>query len=353
MRILVTGGAGFIGSNLVNTLLQGSALQQGSSVERVVTLDKLTYAGNPRALAVAQEDPRHYFVQGDVCDRALVADLLREHRVNAVMHLASESHVDRSIANPEDFVMTNYVGSYRMLEAFRHHLAATGGLHSSAAIANGGPAMFLHVSTDEVFCALGPNDPPFDESSPSAPNSPYSASKAGSDLMVRAYHHTYGLPVVTTRCSNNYGPWQHSEKLIPHMIRRALRGETLPVYGDGTQVRDWIHVSDHCHALCRALVHGMPGASYVIGGRCEIRNIDLVRHLLAIIRELVPGNGVPSADDLITFVADRPGHDFRYALDPSRIMHDLAWKPSVDFHAGLRETVRWYLDHPEELEIRL
>ena len=341
MRILVTGGAGFIGSNLVHMLLDGSALGADLPVTRVVTLDKLTYAGNPRALAAVQDDPRHHFVHGDVCDSALVGKLLREHRIHAIMHLASESHVDRSIANPEDFVMTNCVGSYRMLEAFRCYLTDFPQQDFRS--------VFLHVSTDEVFGALGPDDPPFDELSPCAPNSPYSASKASSDLMARAYHHTYGLPVVTTRCSNNYGPWQHPEKLIPHMIGKVVRGEALPVYGDGAQIRDWIHVDDHCRALCAVLADAKTGTSYVIGGRCEVRNIDLVRALISVIRELVPGRQFPPDGELISFVADRPGHDFRYALDASRITRDLGWLPVTDFADGLRSTVRWYLDHPEAL----
>lgn len=339
MRILVTGGAGFIGSNLVHKLLDGSALGPDLTADRVVTLDKLTYASNPRALEDLRDHLRHHFVCGDVCDASMVGDLLREHRINAVMHLASESHVDRSISNPEDFVITNCVGTQRMLEAFRRYLA-----ESPHPVDR---PRFLHVSTDEVFGALGPGDPPFDEQSPCAPNSPYSASKAASDLMVRAYHHTYGLPVVTTRCSNNYGPWQNREKLIPHMIDKALRGEPLPVYGDGSQVRDWIHVSDHCRALGAALVRAQPGSTYVIGGRCEIRNIDLVRLIVSLIRDLAPARGVPAADQLITFVTDRPGHDFRYALDPSRIARDLGWTAETPFAAGLRETVRWYLDHPD------
>ncbi len=340
MRILVTGGAGFIGSNLGCHLLGDKPHESGLHVESVVTLDKLTYAGHLPALNDVAHDPRHHFIHGDVCDSATVADVLREHRINAVMHLASESHVDRSIENPEDFVMTNYVGTYRLLEAFRCHLVKNGG---------GDRNLFLHVSTDEVFGTLDPGDPPFDEDSPYAPNSPYSASKAGSDHMARAYHRTYGLPVITTHCSNNYGPWQHSEKLIPHMIRMALCGRPLPVYGDGSQVRDWIHVSDHCRALATVLARGVPGRTYVIGGNCEIRNIDLVRQIVEILNELAPDRVTRPADELIAFVADRPGHDCRYALDPSRITRELGWRAIVDFQAGLRGTVQWYLDHPELL----
>lgn len=338
MRILVTGGAGFIGSNLVHHLLGNPPHESDLHVESVVTLDKLTYAGHLPALAGVADDPRHHFIHGDVCDSARVAAVLREHRINAVMHLASESHVDRSIENPEDFVMTNYVGTYRLLEAFRQHLAETNGQDRN---------IFLHVSTDEVFGTLDPEDPPFDEGSSYAPNSPYSASKAGSDHMARAYHRTYGLPMITTHCSNNYGPWQHAEKLIPHTIRMALRGGPLPVYGDGSQIRDWIHVSDHCRALATVLAHGVPGRSYVIGGNCEIRNIDLVRQIVEILNELAPDRVTRSADELIAFVSDRPGHDCRYALDPSRITQELGWRALVDFQSGLRETIQWYLDHPE------
>jgi len=340
MKILVTGGAGFIGSNLVYHLLDKTLIESGLVVESVVTLDKLTYAGHLPALADVADDPRHHFIHGDVCDSANVSAVLREHRINAIMHLASESHVDRSIANPEDFVMTNYVGTYRLLEAFRRHLAENN--------SNCDRNIFLHVSTDEVFGTLDPGDSPFNEDSPYAPNSPYSASKAGSDHMARAYHRTYGLPVVTTHCSNNYGPWQNSEKLIPHMIRMALRGGPLPVYGDGSQIRDWIHVSDHCRALTTVLARGVPGRNYVIGGNCEIRNIDLVRQIVEIVTELAPDRITRSADELIAFVTDRPGHDCRYALNPSRITRELGWRAIVDFQSGLRETIQWYLDHPEQ-----
>ena len=265
--------------------------------------------------------------------------------------------------------MTNYVGSYRMLETFRRHLAENNAGHNACAamptashpdpltqksrvetIRTNEAGLFLHVSTDEVFGALGYGDSPFNENSPYAPNSPYSASKAGSDHMARAYHHTYGLPVITTHCSNNYGPWQYPEKLLPLMIRKALRGEPLPVYGDGTQIRDWIHVSDHCRALAMLLCRGTPGRSYVIGGNCEIRNIDLVRCLINLLLELAPDRVKGPAEKMITFVADRPGHDFRYALDPSRITRELGWHPLTDFASGLRQTVQWYLDHPDFLE---
>lgn len=340
MRILVTGGAGFIGTHLVQNLLSLPSHGPDPHVEHVITLDKLTYAGNLSGLGAALENPRHTFVRGDVGDRIQVASLLRDYQINAVMHLASESHVDRSIADPEDFVMTNCVGTYRMLEEFRRYR-----LDSSAA------CVFLHVSTDEVFGALGMNDMPFDENSAHAPNSPYSASKAAADHMVRAYHHTYGLPVLTTHCSNNYGPCQHSEKLIPQMIYRALRGEPLPVYGDGMQIRDWIHVADHCRALIKVLFQGVMGQSYVIGGRCEVRNIDLVKRILALIHELAPNRLTISADRQIIHVADRPGHDFRYALDPSRMNRELGWQPEIAFDEGLRDTVKWYLDHQDRLKI--
>ncbi len=339
MRILVTGGAGFIGSNLVHYLLGDAGRDAGIDVERVVTLDKLTYAGNRDSLADVEADPRHVFVQGDIGDSALASNLLREHRIDAVMHLAAESHVDRSIDSPEEFIMTNFVGTYRLLEACRRFWA-----DPQSGIAN---PRFLHGSTDEVFGSLGPDDPAFCEETPYAPNSPYSASKAGSDHLARAYHHTYGMPVVTTNCSNNYGPYQFPEKLLPLMIRKTLRGEALPVYGDGTNVRDWLYVEDHCRGLVLALARGLPGRTYVIGGKCEMRNIDVVRALIETVRELAPGKVTKSADELITFVTDRPGHDRRYAINPARIGAELGWQPRENFATGLRRTVQWYLDHED------
>jgi dTDP-glucose 4,6-dehydratase len=340
MRILVTGGAGFIGSNLVHYLLGDASRELGVDIERVVTLDKLTYAGNLTSLAALENDPRHRFVQGDICDSAHVSALLRDENIDSVMHLAAESHVDRSIDNPEEFIMTNFVGTYRLIEAYRRHAVETGRISD-------GTSRFLHVSTDEVYGSLGPDDPAFCEDTPYAPNSPYSASKAGSDHLARAYHHTYGLPVVTTNCSNNYGPYQFPEKLLPLMIRKTLKGEPLPVYGDGTNVRDWLYVEDHCRGLAMALFRGVPGRTYVIGGKCEMRNIDVVRALIETVRELAPGKVTKSAEELITYVKDRPGHDRRYAINPERIGAELGWQPNENFTSGLRRTVQWYLDHDD------
>ncbi|MFZ9936863.1 MAG: dTDP-glucose 4,6-dehydratase [Luteolibacter sp.] len=340
MNLLVTGGAGFIGSNLVHYLLGPAARDANIEIGRVVTLDKLTYAGNRSSLADLDAHPRHFFVQGDIGDSMLIAKLLRDHAIDGVMHLAAESHVDRSIDNPEEFIMTNFVGTYRLLEEFRQYALETGRMNDPR-------LRFLHVSTDEVYGSLGPSDPAFCETTPYAPNSPYSASKAGSDHLARAYHHTYGLPVVTTNCSNNYGPYQFPEKLLPLMIRKTLKGEPLPVYGDGTNIRDWLYVGDHCRGLILALARGVPGQTYVIGGKCEMRNIDVVRAIIESARELAPDRVTRSADDLVTFVKDRPGHDRRYATDPTRIERELGWSPREDFASGLRRTIRWYLDHEE------
>jgi dTDP-glucose 4,6-dehydratase len=343
MRILVTGGAGFIGSNLVHYLLGEASLELGVEIERVVTLDKLTYAGNRSSLAAAETDCRHVFIQGDICNSELVGSLLREHAIDAVMHLAAESHVDRSIDNPEEFIMTNFVGTYRLIEAFRRYLV------EMDRIADGKSA-FLHVSTDEVFGSLGPSDPAFCEDTSYAPNSPYSASKAGSDHLARAYHHTYGLPVITTNCSNNYGPYQFPEKLLPLMIRKTLKGEKLPVYGDGSNVRDWLYVEDHCRGLAMALFRGVAGRTYVIGGKCEMKNIDVVHAIIETVRELAPGKVTKTAEELITYVKDRPGHDQRYAINPSRIENELGWAARESFASGLRKTVQWYLDHEEWIQ---
>ncbi len=350
MRILVTGGAGFIGSNLVHYLLGDASAELGVVIERVVNLDKLTYAGNQSSLDDLESDSRHIFVQGDIGDMELVGSLLREHQIDAVMHLAAESHVDRSIDSPEEFIMTNFVGTYRLLEAFRRYLMESGRMNPETkfdSIMGGGKSVFLHVSTDEVYGSLGPDDPAFRETTPYAPNSPYSASKAGSDHLARAYHHTYGMPVVTTNCSNNYGPYQFPEKLLPLMIRKTLRGEALPVYGDGTNVRDWLYVEDHCRGLAMAMLKGVFGETYVIGGKCEMKNLDVVHGIIETVRELAPGRVTKSADELITFVRDRPGHDKRYAIDPSRIGKELGWAPKENFASGLRKTVQWYLDNDE------
>jgi len=302
---------------------------------------------------VVDSDPRHLLVEGDIGDAALVSRLLAEHDIDLVMHLAAESHVDRSIDGPEPFVVTNVLGTQRLLECFRRHLADSGRTAAPGhgkPLAEGGSGLFLHVSTDEVFGSLGPDDPPFSETTPYAPNSPYSASKAGSDHLARAYHHTYGMPVVTTNCSNNYGPYQFPEKLLPLMIRKTLKGESLPVYGDGSNVRDWLYVGDHCRGLLTAATRGAPGATYVIGGRCEMPNLEVVRQLVATVAELAPEAGIRSADELISFVTDRPGHDRRYAIDPSFIARELGWEPLENFESGLRKTVAWYLENEDWIE---
>jgi dTDP-glucose 4,6-dehydratase len=340
MNLLVTGGAGFIGSNLVHYLLGPAGYELGTEIGLVVTLDMLTYAGNRSSLADVEGDPRHVFVQGDIGDSALLGSLLRKYAIDGVMHLAAESHVDRSIDNPENFILTNFVGTYRLLESFRQYAVESGRMNDPS-------LRFLHVSTDEVYGSLGPDDAAFHEGTPYAPNSPYSASKAGSDHLARAYHHTYGLPVVTTNCSNNYGPYQFPEKLLPLMIRKTLNCEPLPVYGDGLNVRDWLYVEDHCRGLLLALCLGVPGQTYVIGGKCEMRNIDVVRAVIETVRELAPERVTKSADELITYVQDRPGHDKRYAINPERIERELGWQPRENFAGGLRRTIQWYLDHEE------
>ena len=327
--LLVTGGAGFIGSNLVLHILAATG-------EPVVNLDKLTYAGNPDNLDALRGDARHTFVQGDICDRALVRRLLAEHRPRAILHLAAESHVDRSIEGPAEFVQTNVVGTFALLEEARAYWSGLDAPERAA-------FRFLHVSTDEVYGSLGPGDPAFSETTPYAPNSPYSASKAGSDHLVRAYWHTYGLPVLTTNCSNNYGPHQFPEKLIPLMIHHALAGKPLPVYGDGLNVRDWLYVIDHCAALLAVLERGRPGEVYNIGGGAERRNIDLVKTLCALLDEAQPRTGGSYAA-LISFVKDRPGHDRRYAIDSGKIERELGWRPRESFESGLKKTVRWYLE---------
>ena len=329
--ILVTGGAGFIGSNFVIDWL-------ASEGEPVLNLDKLTYAGNPANLAGLAGDPRHVFVKGDIADRALVEQLFAEHRPRAVVHFAAESHVDRSIHGPGEFVQTNVVGTFQLLDAARAHWQA---LPGEAKVA----FRFLHVSTDEVYGSLGEGDPAFSETTPYAPNSPYSASKAGSDHLVRAYHHTYGFPAVTTNCSNNYGPFQFPEKLIPLMISNALEGKPLPVYGDGRQVRDWLYVGDHCAAIRMALARGRVGETYNIGGNAERRNIDVVHALCDSLQSVRPRPD--GYRGLITSVADRPGHDRRYAIDASKIRAQLGWQPGETFDTGLAKTVRWYLDHAQ------
>jgi dTDP-glucose 4,6-dehydratase len=327
--ILVTGGAGFIGSNFVLDWIAATG-------EPVLNLDKLTYAGNLANLAPLEQNERHRFVRGDIADRALVERLLAEHRPHAVVHFAAESHVDRSIHGPGAFVQTNMVGTFELLEAVRGYWMA---LEADAKTA----FRFLHVSTDEVYGSLTESAPAFSETTPYAPNSPYSASKAGSDHLVRAYHHTYGLPTVTTNCSNNYGPLQFPEKLVPLTIANALEGKPLPVYGDGRQVRDWLYVADHCEAIRVALDRGRPGEVYNIGGNSEKRNLDVVHALCDALQDIRPRDG--GYRTLIQFVTDRPGHDRRYAIDARKIRGELGWSPRETFETGLAKTVRWYLEN--------
>jgi dTDP-glucose 4,6-dehydratase len=331
MTILVTGGAGFIGSNFVIDWLAAVG-------EPVVNLDKLTYAGNLANLASLEGDRRHAFVRADIGDQAAVEALLAQHRPRAIVHFAAESHVDRSIHGPGDFVQTNVVGTFRLLEAARGHWQALPEGERDA-------FRFLHVSTDEVYGTLAETDPAFSETTAYAPNSPYSASKAASDHLVRAWHHTYGLPTVTTNCSNNYGPYQFPEKLIPLMIANALEGKPLPVYGDGRQVRDWLYVGDHCAAIRAVLAAGRPGEVYNVGGNAEKRNLEVVHALCDALEALRPRPG--GYRGLVAFVADRPGHDRRYAIDARKIRAELGWEPRETFESGLARTVRWYLDNAD------
>jgi dTDP-glucose 4,6-dehydratase len=329
--ILVTGGAGFIGSNFVLDWLA----QNGESV---VNLDKLTYAGNPENLAKLKGDTRHIFVQGDIGDADLLGRLLAEYRPRAVLNFAAESHVDRSIHGPEDFIQTNVVGTFHLLEAVRAYWSGLADTERSA-------FRFLHVSTDEVYGSLAKDDPAFRETHRYEPNSPYSASKAASDHLVRAYHHTYGLPVLTTNCSNNYGPYHFPEKLIPLMIVNALAGKPLPVYGDGQQIRDWLYVKDHCSAIRSVLEKGRLGEVYNVGGWNEKANIDIVHTVCELLDELSPRPDGKPYREQVTFVADRPGHDRRYAIDAHKIEHELGWTPAETFETGIRKTVQWYLDN--------
>lgn len=342
-KILVTGGAGFIGSNLVHHLVNHSGY-------RVVNLDKLTYAGNLESLADLRGDDRHIFIHGDIGDRNLVARLLREHRPVVIFNLAAESHVDRSIVDAAAFLQTNVVGTYHLLEEARQYWSELDGEDKEK-------FRFIHISTDEVYGSLEETGK-FTEESRIQPNSPYSASKAASDHFVRAYFHTYGLPAVTTNCSNNYGPYQFPEKLIPLMIDHAIEGQPLPVYGDGRNIRDWIYVEDHCTALEQVWLHGRPGEVYNIGGNDEQRNIEIVNQVCDALEEFLParsnlkitGKGLKGYPDLITYVPDRPGHDRRYAIDATRVEKEIGWQPQVKFTEGLRRTIRWYLDHPDWVE---
>jgi dTDP-glucose 4,6-dehydratase len=331
--ILVTGGAGFIGANFVLDWL-------ASGSEPVVNLDALTYAGNLQSLVTAAGDDRHRFVHGDIRDRDLVTRLLTEHAVRAIVHFAAESHVDRSIHGPEEFVSTNVVGTLRLLEAARDHWTRLPAADRDA-------FRFLHVSTDEVYGSLAAAAPPFAETNRYEPNSPYAASKAAGDHLVRSYRHTYGLPVVTTNCSNNYGPFQFPEKLIPLVIHNAVAGKPLPIYGDGRQIRDWLYVGDHCAALRRVLAAGRVGEMYNVGGGSELANLDVVHTICDILDELRPRPAGGSYREQIAFVTDRPGHDRRYAIDARKIATELGWRPVETFASGIRHTVRWYLDHPD------
>ena len=328
--IVITGGAGFIGSNFVHHWCENYP------EDRVIVLDALTYAGNLNNLATLKDRKNFRFLQGDICDRALVDELFAGENIDTVAHFAAESHVDRSILGPGAFVQTNVVGTFTLLESFRQHW-----------LSNHQPDnyRFLHVSTDEVYGSLGVDDPAFTETTPYAPNSPYSASKAGSDHLARAYFHTYGMPTIITNCSNNYGSYHFPEKLIPLMCINILLGKPLPVYGDGQNVRDWLYVRDHCQALDTVIHKGKAGETYNIGGNNEVKNIDLVRMLCELMNELAPDLPVKPAQNLITFVKDRPGHDRRYAIDASKIRTELGWQPQETVEGGLRKTIQWYLDH--------
>ena len=330
---LVTGGAGFIGSNFI-------LAERRHGDTRVINLDLLTYAGNLMNLEFLQDDPDYIFIQGNIGDRDLVRDLLEKYRPCAVVNLAAESHVDRSIDGPEDFIQTNVVGTFHLLEEVRHYWNDLQDKEKDS-------FRFLHVSTDEVYGSLGPEDLPFHEQTPYAPNSPYSASKAASDHLVRAYHHTYGLPTLITNCSNNYGSRQFPEKLIPLIILNSLNGKSLPIYGDGLNVRDWLYVEDHCEALHMVLEKGCVGEMYNIGGHCEKTNMEVVKGLCDVLDDLRPDSPYVPHESLIIFVKDRPGHDRRYAIDSSKIERELGWSPKESFETGMKKTIQWYLENPE------
>jgi dTDP-glucose 4,6-dehydratase len=331
--ILVTGGAGFIGSNFI---LQWIAAESA----RVLNFDKLTYAGNLNNLLSVEAHPRYQFEHGDIVDRELVARLLMRERPRAIVHFAAESHVDRSIHGPDDFVRTNVNGTFSLLEEARAYWSALPESERAS-------FRFLHVSTDEVYGSLGPDDPAFSETTAYAPNSPYSASKAASDHLVRAYHHTYGMPVLTTNCSNNYGPYQFPEKLIPLMILNACQGKSLPVYGDGKNVRDWLYVEDHCRAIRAVLARGHVGETYNVGGRSEKKNLEIVGAICKLLDQLRPNDPAVPHERLVTFVKDRPGHDRRYAMDACKIERELDWHPQETFESGMEKTIRWYLEHED------
>jgi len=329
MKVLVTGGSGFIGSNLVRLLVE----EKGESV---INLDKLTYAGNAESLVDLEGNPNYTFEQVDLCDAAALAEIFSEHKPDAVMHLAAESHVDRSIDGPGEFIQTNIVGTYNLLQA---------ALDYWRNLPEGNGFRFLHVSTDEVFGSLAPDAPGFSETTAYDPHSPYSASKAASDHLARAWNDTYGLPVLVTNCSNNYGPYQFPEKLIPVVILKCLRGEPVPVYGKGENVRDWLYVTDHAEALYTVITKGRIGETYNIGGNNERQNIELVRTLCTLMDKFAPMDNAKSYEELISFVTDRPGHDMRYAIDSTKIREELGWEPNEDFESGFRKTVKWYLDN--------
>jgi len=336
--VLVTGGAGFIGSNFVRYILTKE------SQVKVINLDALTYAGSAANLEGIPAPERHIFVEGDICDNALVQDLFNRYAIDTVVHFAAESHVDRSIHNPGQFVQSNIVGTFNLLEAARKTWLLD-------KVVDAGLARFHHVSTDEVFGTLLPSDPPFNEKTPYAPTSPYSASKAASDHLVRAYYHTYGLPITITNCTNNYGPNQFPEKLIPLMILNALEGKALPVYGDGMQVRDWLYVEDHCEAIYQVLKQGQVGETYAVGGDNQPPNIEIVKTICAIMDELRPESPYAPHQSLIKYVQDRPGHDRRYDMDISKIRREIGWQPSQSLASGLAKTIHWYLEHPEWIDI--
>ncbi len=334
-NVLITGGAGFIGSNFVRYLLQVEPQVQ------IVNLDALTYAGSLENLKNLPDPSRYTFVKGDICDQALVDELLRRHQIDTIVHFAAESHVDRSILGPEQFVRTNIHGTFILLEVARQFWL------QEKSLPKGTEVRFHHVSTDEVFGSLGPDDPAFTEMTPYAPNSPYAASKAASDHLVRAYHHTYGLPVTITNCSNNYGPYQFPEKLIPLMVLNALEGHSLPIYGDGQQIRDWLYVEDHCDAIWTVLRKGTPGETYNVGGGNQPPNLTVVKTLCDILDECQPDSAYAPHNNLIRYVTDRPGHDRRYAMDISKIQRELNWRPRQSLESGLLKTVEWYLENRE------
>lgn len=340
MKILVTGGAGFIGSNLIRQLIDKTS-------HYIVNLDKLSYAGNISSLDAYINHRHHSFAQVDLCDPAALREIFQTYQPDAVMHLAAESHVDRSIDGPGDFIQTNILGTYNLLQAAREHwsfrISDAGVSENPASALRKSAFRFLHVSTDEVYGSLGPNDPGFSETTPYSPHSPYSASKASSDHLARAWHDTYGLPVIVTNCSNNYGPYQFPEKLIPVVILKCLRGEPIPIYGKGENIRDWLYVGDHCSALRAVLEKGIPGETYNIGGNNEQTNLNLVQHICAQLDELQPG--MRPYESLISFVTDRPGHDLRYAIDSTKIRTQLGWEPRETLQTGMHKTIQWYLEH--------